>query len=78
MSIQDRVDIDALLSRVDILEQRLDMLVDVIQEPVIEEDAPIHGKHLGFGKWGIADEAGNVIDKGPYKKEEVAQIIAAG
>jgi len=77
MSIQDRVDIDALLSRVDILEQRLDMLVDVIQKPMTE-DTPVFGKHLGFGKWGIADEAGNVIDKGPYKKEEVAQIIAAG
>jgi|DEB0MinimDraft_12_1074336.scaffolds.fasta_scaffold462427_1 hypothetical protein len=36
-------------------------------------------KHLGFGKWGLQDNSGQLIDSGPYSKEaaqKAAQVEA--
>ncbi len=36
-------------------------------------------KHLGFGKWGLQNTSGQLIDKGPYSKEaaqKAAQVEA--
>lgn len=79
MSIRLEVAYQNLLARVDALEKRLDAKTPPVAEPpAIKKDGTLVPKHLHFGKWALADEDGNIVDKGPYSKEAAkaaAQLV---
>jgi len=70
MSIRLEVAYQDLLKRVANLEAIVASMVPVSEpEQPAEPSGQAFPKHMHFGKWGLVDENGNWIDKGPYSKE---------
>ena len=75
MSIRLEVLSREIMERLDALEKKVDRMTIPIGEEKPEPNGRLVPKHIMFGKWGLADENGEMVDTGPYSKD--AAIKAA-
>ena len=75
MSIRLEVAYQDLLKRIEALEMKEERHVIPISKDKAKPNGKLTPKHLMFGKWGLADENGEMVDTGPYSKD--AAIKAA-
>ena len=77
MSIRLEVLSREILERLNALERKVESITIPINEISVEPEpnGQLVPKHIMFGKWGLADENGEMIDSGPYSKD--AAIKAA-
>ena len=77
MSIRLEVLSSEMLERLNALEKKVERITipvgSISVEP--EPNGQLVPKHIMFGKWGLADENGEMVDTGPYSKD--AAIKAA-
>ena len=66
-----------MLERLDALEKKVERITIPINEISVEPEpnGQLVPKHIMFGKWGLANEDGEMVDTGPYSKD--AAIKAA-
>ena len=73
MSIRLEVLSKEILERLNALERKVERLTIPINEISIEGETEPNGKlvpkHIMFGKWGLANEDGELVDTGPYSKD---------
>ena len=77
MSIRLEVLSREILERLNALERKVESITIPINEISVEPESngKLVPKHIMFGKWGLADENGEMVDTGPYSKD--AAIKAA-
>ena len=77
MSIRLEVLSREILERLNALERKVESITIPINEISVEPEpnGQLVPKHIMFGKWGLADENGEMVDTGPYSKD--AAIKAA-
>jgi hypothetical protein len=77
MSIRLEVLSREILERLNALERKVESITIPINEISVEPEpnGQLVPKHIMFGKWGLADENGEMVDIGPYSKD--AAIKAA-
>ena len=77
MSIRLEVLSREILERLNALERKVESITIPINEISVEGEpnGQLVPKHIMFGKWGLADENGEMVDTGPYSKD--AAIKAA-
>jgi len=77
MSIRLEVLSREILERLNALERKVESITIPINEISVEPEpnGQLVPKHIMFGKWGLADENGEMLDAGPYSKD--AAIKAA-
>ena len=77
MSIRLEVLSREMLERLNALEKKVERITipvgSISVEP--EPNGQLVPKHIMFGKWGLANEDGEMVDAGPYSKD--AAIKAA-
>ena len=78
MSIRLEVLSKEMLERLTVLEKKVERITNPIGSISVEGEPndQLVPKHIMFGKWGLADENGEMVDTGPYAKD--AAIKAAG
>ena len=79
MSIRLEVAYQDLLKRIEALEMKEERHVIPISKGKAKANGKRTPKHLMFGKWGLADANGEIVDKGPYSKEaanKAAQMVS--
>ena len=69
MSIRLEVAYQDLLKRVEALEMKEERHVIPISKGTAKSNGKLTPEHLIFGKWGLANEDGEIVDKGPYSKD---------
>ena len=70
MSIRLEVAYRDLLKRVENLEKQLaGGVTETVTPNAPAPKGKLTPKHMHFGKWGLVDETGAFVDKGPYSKE---------
>ena len=69
MSIRLEVAYQDLLKRVEALEMKEERHVIPISKGTAKSNGKLTPKHLMFGKWGLANDDGEIVDKGPYSKD---------
>ena len=77
MSIRLEVLSREILERLNALERKVESITIPINEISVEPESngQLVPKHIMFGKWGLANEDGEMVDAGPYSKD--AAIKAA-
>jgi len=77
MSIRLEVLSREILERLNALERKVESITIPINEISVEPEpnGQLVPKHIMFGKWGLANEDGEMVDSGPYSKD--AAIKAA-
>jgi hypothetical protein len=55
--------------RLEALEKKVERMTIPIGEEKPEPNGKLVPKHIMFGKWGLADPSGELVDKGPYSKD---------
>ena len=75
MSIRLEVLSREILERLDALEKKVERITNPIGSISVESNGQVIPMHIMFGKWGLADENGEMVDAGPYSKD--AAIKAA-
>ena len=73
MSIRLEVLSREILERLNALERKVESITIPINEISIEGETEPNGKlvpkHIMFGKWGLDNEDGELVDTGPYSKD---------
>ena len=77
MSIRLEVLSREILERLNALEKKVERITIPVGSISVEPEPNGHlvPKHIMFGKWGLADANGEMVDTGPYSKD--AAIKAA-
>jgi len=77
MSIRLEVLSKEMLERLTVLEKKVERITNPIGSISVEGEpnGQLVPKHIMFGKWGLANEDGEMVDSGPYSKD--AAIKAA-
>ena len=73
MSIRLEVLSREILERLEALEEKVERMTIPVNKFSIADDTKPNGKlvpkHIMFGKWGLANEDGELVDTGPYSKD---------
>ena len=75
-SISQQVQLDEIIQRLNSLERKVEKIVIPLEKKQAKKDK-LTPTHIMFGKWGLADGDGELVDAGPYSKEEAKKRAAA-